>query len=156
MKKQQKGYIILEAMLSIVVLSMVVLSVIPMLSFLLRRTSVSAYEAQASLLLQEGMEVTYNIFTSKWDSAPTSGLYHPGKSGVSKWALFTGEEANLETRFTRVIEIKKECSNSDGQVVDSTGAICRQITTKVTWQEAGETRELVSTLNVVQLNTNAN
>lgn len=150
-KRKSGGYIILEAMLAIVVLSMVVLSVIPMLSFLLRRTSISAYEAQAGLLLQEGVEATYNILISKWNASPTSGEFHPGKGSTGAWVLFPGPQTNLETRYKRSVIISKNCTNYKNETIDTTGQVCREIKSTVSWQENDETKEISTTLNVINL-----
>lgn len=156
----RKGFVILEALLSIVVLSMVVLSVVPMLSYLLKRTARSRYEPQAALLLQEAVEISYNIFVSDWDAYPVDGTYHPGKSGSGKWMLFTGTQNNLETLYTRAIEVKRACRDNDGKLIE--GPVCtgtkdndsRVITAKVTWEDEGETKDLTAKILLVDLEGN--
>ena len=157
---RKKGFVILEALLSIVVLSMVVLSVVPMLSYLLKRTARSRYEPQAALLLQEAIEISYNIFISDWNAYPVDGTYHPGKSGSGKWVLFTGTQNNLETIYTRSIEVKRACRDNDGKLIE--GPVCtgtkdndsRVITAKVTWDDAGEIKDLTAKILLVDLEGN--
>lgn len=157
--KKDKGYIILEAILAIVVLAMVVLSVVPMLSFLLQRSARARFEPQASLLLQEGIETTYNIFISNWDAYPLDGTYHPAKSSSGKWVLVTGIENNLETRFERGVSITKACRDDNGNLLDTPDGVCsgnrdansRVVKTTVKWQEDDETKELVANLLIVNL-----
>lgn len=157
---KNKGFIILEAMLAIVVFSMVVFSVVPMISFLLRRTARSKYESRASVLLQEAMESSYNIFVSNWNAYPVDGTYHPGQSAAKKWVLFNGEQTNLETIFTRSIAIRRACrNNGNGELLSNQSAVCsgirdsdsRIITTTISWEEEGKTKELKGELLLVNL-----
>lgn len=157
--KTKQGSILIEALLAVVVLAMVVLSVVPMLSFLLRRTSQSRYASQAGLLMQEGMEVTYNVLISDWDAYPNDGIYHPGKSS-GKWTLFGNHEENLETLFTRSIEIKKAC-RVNGEVVPdepscpgSRDPDSKMVTTTISWVENGEEKNVSSTLMMVNMEAN--
>lgn len=158
MMKTKQGSILIEALLAVVVLSMVVLSVVPMLSFLLRRTSQSRFASEAGLLMQEGMEVTYNVLISNWDSYPNDDTYHPGKSS-GKWALFQNPETNLETIFTRSVEIKKAC-RVNGEVVDEptcSGILdpdSKMVTTTVSWLEDGDEKKVSSKLMMVNMKAN--
>jgi len=153
---ESNGYIILE----VVVFAMVVLSVVPMISFLLRRTAQSRFESRAAALLQEGMEASYNIFMSNWDAYQVDGTYHPGKSVTNKWVLFSGEQQNLETLFTRSITIKKACRNNNGQLINNQEAVCigirdsdsRFITTSINWEEQGKPKSLEAKILLTNLN----
>ena len=157
---RSRGYILLEAILAIAVFAMVVFSVVPMISFLLRRSARSAYETRAAALLQEGMEATYNIHVSNWDAYPIDGTYHPGKSVNNRWILFQGEQNNLETLFTRSITIKRPCrNNGNGELLQNQDAVCtgirdpnsRIVTTTITWEEEGKQNSIEAKLLLVNL-----
>lgn len=156
--KNKNGFVILEALLAIVVLTMVVLSVVPMLSYLLKRTAKSRYEPQAALLLQEAIEISYNIFVSDWDAYPIDSIYHPGKSANGKWVLFNGSQDKIETIYNRSIEIKRACRNANGDIVDAIGNCTgvkdndsRIVNAKVTWDDSGVTKEISGQLLLVNL-----
>jgi len=163
MRKIFAGYIVLEALLSIVVLSMVVLSVFPMLSFLLKRSERSRYEARAGVLLQEAMEISYNVLLSGWDSY-TEGEYKPALDAVTnRWVLVSGEDTNLETRFSRSIKISYVCRNLEGgKPIDPEifepnpcpgilDAKSKWIKTTVSWDEAGEVKKTSANLLALDL-----
>ena len=77
--KIKKGFYILEALLAVVILSMVLLSLYSMVSFLQRRTVKSSHETEASLLLQEGMEIAHSALLASWKSYP-DGVYSPANA----------------------------------------------------------------------------
>jgi hypothetical protein len=133
-----------------------------MVSFLLKRTERSKYESSAGALLQEGMEVSYNVLLSQWNCCTTTGSYKITRfvSGSNtQWKLSLGEESNIETRFSRQILIRDVCRdgthsviprNSDGSCSGTTSDDARVITTKITWDESGVAKQLISDLLVVK------
>jgi len=158
----RRGYIVLEALLSIVVLSLVVLAVFPMLSFLLKRSERSKYEAAASLLVQEGIEVAYNVFLDEDEWGLSNGDYHPSlNASRGEWVLLVGGEQDIETRFDRVVNVASVCRTSGtGEVIDpetyeSCGGVVdylsKWVTTRVSWEEGGETKSLEAKLMLLKV-----
>lgn len=151
------GYLILEALISIVILGVLVVSIFPTINFMLRRGRRSKYDAQASVLLQEGMEATYNIFTSNWD-AYTPGDYDviPAFNGTSyTWTLEPPTGIPHEARFTRIIKVEQVCRDGSGNVIEVAGcppdANSKKITTTITWDEPGA-QPISAKLLLVKLN----
>lgn len=154
--KKNSGAILLEGLLAIVVFSMVIFALVPMLSFLLRRSERSKYEAAAALLLQEGQEVAYSVISSDWNIA--TGTYKPalGQSqGKKQWRLSTGQDQNLETRFGRKITVANGCRNAKGELQQSCTLGQDQntkiVTTEVSWEENDAQKKLTATLILVNL-----
>jgi type II secretory pathway pseudopilin PulG len=154
-----RGFLLLEALLTIVVFAMVVLATVPMLSFLLRRTAQSRLEPQAGFLLQEGIESTYNILTSNWSAYPVDGVYHPGKTNSNKWVLFSGDQTNLESIYTRSITLQRVCRDANGNILEDPPGFCsgkvdpnsRVIKVHLSWDENDTSKELNSQYLVVNL-----
>lgn len=162
--KNKKGSILLEAILATVVLAMIAFSIFPLLSFLLKRTERSKYEPQASTLLSEGMEATYNILISAidWNSYATETNYRLAKTASNKWQLLTGTESDIETRYTRNISFTKACRDNNGFLVlpqDYVSGACpgtldinsRVITVNITWKEAEVNKILNANLLVLNV-----
>jgi len=156
--KRQAGFLILETLLAMVILTTVILSVFSMISFLQRRTLKSQFDSDATNLLQEGMEITYSSLLANWDKY-SDGVYSPAfDEDNDRWVLVDGEETDLNTRFTRSITLSKICRNtSDGtQVpVDTTTGLClggerdensRLVKTKIIWLENGSEKQVEAEL----------
>lgn len=162
-KEKYKGYVLLEALLSIVVLSIVVLAIFPMLTFLLRRSERSKYESRAGVLLQEGMEVAYNVLLSGWDSYPQGNYVKAVDLVNNNWLLSKGDQENLEGKFTRRIEITDVCRDpsNDGKPVDSstysgscpgiTDSDSRWVKVVLEWEEAGTQKKIVANLMALNI-----
>src|SRR5688572_24036547 len=138
--KKQTGAILLEALLAIVVFVMVIFAIVPMLSFLLRRSERSKYEARAALLLQEGQEVAYNVLLDGWGDHP-DGTYKRAH-GPRRWKLLSSNdgEKNLETRFDRKITISSACRTANGNLFvecnrGTADPNTKVVTTEITWEE---------------------
>ena len=158
--KIKKGFYILEALLAVVILSMVLLSLFSMVSFLQRRTVKSSHETEASLLLQEGMEIAHSALLAGWKSYP-DGVYSPAfeDADEEKWVLIPDEETNLQALFTRRIILISVCRNPDtGERMDISGSCgsnkddnSRIIKTTIIWDEKGKTNEIEGSLLVLKL-----
>jgi type II secretory pathway pseudopilin PulG len=151
-----RGYLILESLIALVVLGVIIASVIPTVNFMLRRTQRSKYDTQASLLLQEGMEVVYNIFATDWNAyGPGSYKIVIDSSGSQPvWSLMHGTENNIAAKFMRKIEILPV--NRDASTGDMGGGPpdgnSRMVKTTIQWQENGNPVEISAQLLLTNLN----
>lgn len=156
----RRGFLVLEAIISIAILSVVLVTVLPSFNFLLTRARRSQNETQATLLLQEGLEVAYHVFATShnWDGYTIGTSYIPVHNGT--WELVAGVDVDLETLFTRKIEIQAVCRNPSTGVqmnlpscstthprFDDTS---RLVVTTVSWNESGKNQELTAKLLVTQ------
>ena len=157
--KNQKGFLILEALISVVILSMVLLSLFSMISFLQRRTTQSDFDSDASLLMQEGIEITHTVLISNWNSFP-DGEYMPVfDADTQNWILIEGNEEGLQGIFNRTITLKKVCRNSvDGVLLDVPGMCTglvdensRIIETRIEWEDRGSAEVAQTSLLVFKL-----
>jgi len=155
----KKGYFLIEALLSIVIFSMLILSIFSTIGFLQRRTVRSSFESDASLLMQDGMEIAHSTIQSNWNLA--DGIYYPlFDVDENSWKLEKGEETNLETRYSRKIEVKRVCrdQNSGDKIPFSgvcTGGIdsnSKELITTVSWTEEGEAKSVEASLLVLKIN----
>jgi hypothetical protein len=163
--RKKSGFTVVEVMLSITIMTMVAVAVFPIVGFLVSRGRNFVNENRAGFLLQEGMEVTYNVFLGQWDESwlrYPEGIYHPAvevDSGQNEWILLTGLQNGLETRFSRQIEIFKVCRDSaSGEMVSFPcfGANVwdkksRLVKTTVYWQEGGKVESVSSDLLLTEL-----
>ena len=159
-RRSRLGFLILEAIIAIGILSIVLVTVFPSLNFFLKRARRSQNETQATLLLQEGQEVAYHVFstTPNWDVYTIGATYIPVHNGM--WELIAGVEANLETLYTRKIEIQAICRNpSSGEQMNIPScsathpqfdATSRLVVTTVSWEENGTSQELTAELLVTK------
>jgi len=161
----KKGFTLMEVIVSFGIMTIVVASLLPIVSWLITRSKFLQYDAAASVLLQEGMEISYNMIVTDWTGFLATfpdGIYHPAVDAISvpeKWTLVTGSETNLETRFERSILISPVCRNdSTGEIV--TG-VCgsgstldgnsRLVTTTVKWLEQQTDKTITASLLVTNL-----
>ncbi len=155
--KKKNGYFLIEALLSIVIFAMLILSVFSMISFLQRRTVRSSFEADAVLLLQEGMEIAHSVILSDWNGYPDNIYFPVFDATNNSWILLPGEETGLEARYNRKIEIKRVCrASGTGEILEDNspclGALdpaSRVAVASVWWDEDGKTRELSARLLVL-------
>ncbi len=164
--KKRNGFTLLEVLIALVFLSIVIMTFLPILGWLISRSRASAYGTEASLVLQEGMEATYNILLADWDTNWTrypEGIYHLAVNVTANpqtWALLPGSESGVETHFTRQIEILPVCreQGNGGRLPGNCpiGAATRDnnskvIRTTVSWPEQGRTKSVESELLVTYL-----
>jgi hypothetical protein len=140
-------------------------TVFPTLGWLITKAKALRYESQAAVLLQESMEVVYNVFLQDWSGVYGTfgdGVYHPAREAtvdpsVQKWTLAEGEKTGVETRFTRKIELVSVCRNSaDGSQSGcgpgaGTDLNSRKVRSEIAWVEGGVTRTLKAELLLVRL-----
>lgn len=148
--KRKYGFLLLETLIAMAILGMIVVMIFPTLNFMLRRSKASGFDTQASLLLQEGMEIAYNVIQSNWSVYPTNAVYHPSLSLVANaWQLAPNSDM-VEGKYTRSIELLSVCrSTSDphyttGACVaprtpDSSSLVIR---TTISWEENMNTKEI--------------
>ncbi len=143
---KQEGFLIIETLIAIVIFSLVAFSLFSTISFLQLKTQKSRYDAEASLLVQEGTELTHTIIFADWEGYP-DGVYSPVYDADDEtWILLSGEETDLKTRFSRKIVLQSICRDLDSgeQLPDyETTGFCsgeidqnsRVIITSVSWIE---------------------
>jgi Tfp pilus assembly protein PilV len=161
MKSNKTGAILLEAILGLIVFTMVVLSVIPMISFLLRRTEQSKYEAQAAILLQESLEASYSVLTKDTGNWQRYVGQYEVKRGVTNWVLThsTSDAAeHLQTRFDRKLTIRTACRDNSGVITNMDNPGCdggtpdrdtKILLVEITWDEGDTPKSLTSNLVLV-------
>lgn len=157
--KQNRGFLLLEALLAVVVLSMVVFSLFSMVGFLQRKTTSSSFESRAALLVQEGTEIAHTFLLSNWSIA--DGAYAPVfVADNNSWELEAGADTELESLYTRVIHVSRVCRNpNNGDIIDEGKTSCsgvidpylRRITTEVEWPERAEKKTIKASLLVLNL-----
>lgn len=162
----KKGFTLIEVLVSFGMMSVIMASLYPIVSWLITRSKFLQYDASASILLQEGAEVAYNVIVPDWSSFTdnfSDGDYHPAIDASAtppKWTLVSNPETNLEARFERVINIASVCrDNSTGEIVagtcGGTSAVDKNskiVTTTVKWTEQQKEKSISSTLLVTNLN----
>ncbi len=149
----KRGSLFLESLLAISILAIIVVTTLPVLSFLLKRTQKAKYDAQASYLLQEGMEIAYNVFLVSWSYTP--GIYHP-ETYNNKWVLKTGSENGIQARFNRDIQVYQVCRDNQGNIESPPGTCTgrvdqdsKLIVTTVNWQEDTGLKKVSAELLVI-------
>ena len=159
------AFTIIEVVTAVVVLTIIATSFFPILGWMITKSRKLQYDTQASLVLQEGTEVAYNIFAADWDDNWTiyseGSSYHPEVlAGSGTWGLGDGAETGVSGRFDRKIEIFRVCrNNGDGKIL--TGACppnsstwdksSRRVVTTVGWTELGKKREVSAQLLITKL-----
>jgi len=153
----QKGFLIIETLIAIVIFSLVAFSLFSTISFLQIRTQKSRYDAEASLLLQEGTEITHTIVFSNWEGY-LDGVYFPAfDADDESWVLLEGEESGIKTRFTRNIRLVSVCRDTITglQIADyEQSGVCsgeidansKIIVTTVDWREDDKDKSVTARL----------
>jgi hypothetical protein len=142
----------LEILISALIMGIVIASVFPTLGFLLRRVKRSSDDIQANLLLQEGMEITYAALVTDWsafgnDSYKTSlDLTAPEPS----WTILPAAEDVIEAKYHRTITVSPITRDEVSGVIGpgSVDPASRMVTTTVTWESAGVTKQIHADLIV--------
>lgn len=159
-KNKKSGFIIIEVLLSLVIFSVLFLTIFSTISFLERRTTRSRYDSQAAGFVQDGMEIAHNALIAQWDEY-VDGEYSPIYNATTRqYTLETGPETDLAAKFTRIISLSTVCRNErTGELLSySTNNGCqtgkkdpytRLVQTKLEWEEAGEQKEIVAKLLVL-------
>ncbi|EKD62350.1 MAG: hypothetical protein ACD_52C00209G0008 [uncultured bacterium] len=158
---RRNGFILLEALISIVILSMIAFSILPIVGFLIRRSERSKYEGRASLVLQEGIESAYNVLISDWDGYPDGdySVFVDMTFSPVAWELVptTGVDENIDTVFSRSVNIKTICRNISTGInvgfapcspVSHEDQSTRVVESAVFWMEEGQAKEIRGSLLV--------
>jgi hypothetical protein len=159
--KNQKGYLIVEVLISIVIFAMVVLSLFSSISFVFIRTEKSKYDSEAMGLVQEGIEVSYNVLLNDWTSY-ADGTYFPAINATKhQWLLLPGENEKIRAKYTRTVEVKSACREiGSGNILPvPVLGICpgeydtksKIIKSTVSWEESGEMKEASADLLIFNL-----
>ena len=165
MKKRESGYLIVEILITIVIISLVFISVASMIRFLQVRTAKSDWDTEASVLLQHGMEAAHSALLNDWGGY-NDGTYYPHFDPEGVWELKSGTQENLGTKFERKIEVNFVCRDTtdEGKVIEDvdskfdceslhSGRIdddySRYLKGVVTWNEAGEEKSVEAILLVL-------
>jgi len=166
MVHNKSGFTLLEVVISLAVLSILVATFMPILGWLMTRSKATMYDTQAGLILQEGMEVSYNVMVGSWDedwSVYPEGKYHPAidvSASPEKWVLLSGAQTGVQAKFDRQIEIKPVCrNNGDGKLIPGNcpptagtrDNNSKLLTTTVNWLENGRPKSISAELLVVNL-----
>lgn len=151
----RRGFFLIEALLSIVIFTVLILSIFSMISFLQRRTTRSDFESEAAVLLEDGMEIAHSSVLADWDGY-SDGVYFP-VFDVSRqnWILLNGEESDLEARYSRKITLSKVCRSSDGELLSSSTCptpdpLTRQIEVKVGWTDQTGEKQIQARLLILK------
>ncbi len=160
----KKGTTLLEVLISLAILGILMGSFFPTVAFLTRQSRKFQYDSEASSVLQEGMEIAYNVFLTNWNAVSDTGTYHPvlnASVDPNIWGL-EPDEKMVRSRYTRKIEVFRVCRNlSSGQ--QKTGECIsgndydlnsRLIKTTVIWKENQVDREIASELLITRLPDN--
>lgn len=156
----KKGYFLIEAILSVVIFSLLILSIFSMISFLQRRIVRSGFENDATLVLQDGIEIAHSVLKQDWSAYPDGRYYPVFNADTKSWMLASGTESGVEARYDRYIDLRKICRDrvtgerlaygtACGGVIDKHS---REISASVTWLEAGSSKSIGATLLVLNIN----
>jgi len=120
---KESGALIIEVLIAVVFLITATLSIYSVLRTTQNRTLKTQFSTEMTVLAQNAVEISYENLLSDWTGF-TAGYYYPAfNSSQDKWVLMptsSAGETNLETKFTRVIEIKKVCrSTINGEISNS-------------------------------------
>ena len=150
--KPLAGYLILETLLATALLGLLITSIFPAVNFLLKRHKRSQFDTEASLLLQEGMEVSYNAFLYDWHAC-SSGSCQVAVKAPSQWILLPGMQTNIAGKFDRTIEILPVCRSVSGEIKECASPAevdqnSRLVRVTVNWSQA--TKPVSASLLLIQ------
>ena len=103
----RKGALLLEVLVSIVMLGMVAGVFFPATANLVKKSYQLKHAVAAAAILQEGMEVAYNVFLTQW-SDWDEGVYHPAVivgAGGRHWTLVSGGGGDMADEFSRMVKV---------------------------------------------------
>lgn len=152
-----KGFSIIEVILSVAIASIVSATLLPTIGWLSVKSAQSKSNQEASLLLQEGIEIAYNTLLTEWDVA--DGEYHPAVLvdglGRSVWTLGAGSEGLLQAKYQRRLEVESVCRDTNTGEEDADGCVedqsSKRVVSSVVWTERGIEKRLESQLLVANL-----
>jgi len=150
-KNNTNGFMIIEVLLAIVILSVLFLSLFSMMSFLATRTERSKFDAQAAALMQEGIEVSRNTMIANWAGFPAGSYYPLFDADLGRWVLKPGQEGLLQGRFERVLTVSNVCRGAvEGLQVDCPAgqldSQSKRVTVTIKWKEASTDKSVEAKL----------
>lgn len=150
------GFLIIETLVSLFILGIIMVAIFPTLNFMLIRIKRTDFDSQAGQLLEDGIEVSYNVIMSNWDNYHTAVAYFPVLNDVSHtWELKPGAEDMIEGKFNRTIVLLPVCRIANDPAPYTTGdcgapyeldPYSLVIHTSVSWTEKGDTKKVQSDL----------
>lgn len=153
MTNRTAGYLLLEALIGIAVFGVLVTMLLPTIGFLLQRSRASIANTDANLVLQEGIEVPYNIFSANWNAYPngTYAIAEDFTSGSPRWSLISQASDVIDGKFTRIIEISPVTRNPISGI-QGTGEVdpnSRTVKTTVSWKQGQQTNTVTASLLLI-------
>jgi len=137
MKKGSKGFLLMDVLVAAAFMGVITVTLFPTVAFLLRRNTATQATVEANLLIQEGIETAYNIFSINWNAYPAGEYSSALDTTVDppQYILVSPPTPDLiEARYSRIVTIEDvKRINTDGtEYVD---AKSRKITSKVMWKD---------------------
>lgn len=152
-KKLLPGFTLLEVIISITMLLILTVVIYPTIAWINVRNNRINYDNNASLLLQEGNEVAYNVLLGNW-SGIGSGTYMKTEAS-GKWNLTSAvNETNIQGRYTRIIAISNICRNLSTGAQEACGTVdanSKKVTTTVSWTDKGAIKNISSDFVVFKI-----
>lgn len=162
--RNQRGYLAVEAMMAVVIFVVMVIGLFSAVGFLATRARGAGSDTEAGLIMQEGIEVGYNILMTGWMRFG-EGEYFPARStvergGKGEWVLLPGKENGVKAKYARWIEIERVCripvgeeqagerTNCLGGEIDLNSRLIRSV---VEWEEEGEWKRIEEELVVAKI-----
>jgi type II secretory pathway pseudopilin PulG len=120
--QKNSGFLIIEVLIAIIVLSTTLLSVFAMIRTSQIKTQKSDFGSEMVILAQNSIEIAVDNLKNNWISFPVGTYYPAFDSAHNTWELIptNGTETNIETRYTRKIEIKSVCRDLKGNLFQNT------------------------------------
>lgn len=156
MNKRRGGFLLIEVLLAIVILSLIFVTLFTSLSFLTNRTDRAKFDAEASDLMQQAVEVTRAYMTSNWESVDP-GNYKLVFDGVAnRYVPRSGDEPLLKGRYTRSIYVSQVCRGSGGIEEECVAGSnidekSKKIEVSLIWNEVGIQKEANTSLLVYRV-----
>jgi hypothetical protein len=122
MIKKNSGFLIIEVLIALVILTTVTLSIYTLVRTTQIKTTRSDFSADMAILAQNGMEIASDNLRSDWDAVPEGSYYPVFDSDLNTWGLVPladPQETGIEARYTRNIQVKNVCrSNATGEILE--------------------------------------
>jgi type II secretory pathway pseudopilin PulG len=137
MKVDKKGFLLMDVLVAAAFMGIITVTLFPTVAFLLRRNTATQATVEANLLIQEGIETAYNIFSLNWNAYP-AGEYSTALDTTfdpPQYILVSPPTTDLiEARYTRIVTIEdvKRINTDGNEYVD---AKSRKIISKVMWKD---------------------
>lgn len=156
MKKNNKGFLLIEVLLAIVILSLIFVTLFTSLSFLTSRTDRAKFDAEAADLMQQAVEVTRAYMTSNWESVDPGNYRLVFDAVANRYVPKPGDEPILKGRYTRSIYVSQVCRGGAGVEEEcvagsSVDEKSRKIEVSLLWTEVGIQKQANTSLMVYRV-----